>query len=68
MMWGIRFVVDENGGRTAVLIDLKRHSELWEDFYDRAPAHGRSAEPRMTLAAVRSRLGGGTKLGPVSRG
>ena len=36
-MEGIKFVVDEKGNRTAVLIDItatKAHQELWEDFYD----------------------------------
>ena len=33
-MAGIRFVVDEKGGRVAVQIDLKKHGAIWEDFYD----------------------------------
>jgi hypothetical protein len=34
VMEGIQFVVDDKGERTAVIIDLKKYSELWEDFYD----------------------------------
>jgi mRNA interferase RelE/StbE len=33
-MSGIQFVVDKEGEKTAVVIDLKRHGKLWEDIYD----------------------------------
>lgn len=56
MIPGVRFVVDEAGKRTAVVIDLSEHSELWEDFYDRALAHLRRCEPRESLAQVKARL------------
>ena len=36
-MRGVQFVVDEHGTETAVVINLKHHSELWEDFYARSP-------------------------------
>lgn len=55
-MKGVQFLVDEKGDKTAVLIDLKRHSELWEDFYDRALARRRAREPRETLVSVKHRL------------
>jgi hypothetical protein len=29
-MEGIRFVVDDNGKKVAVLIDLARHGQMWE--------------------------------------
>ena len=35
-MKGVQFVMDENGNKTAVVINLKQYSELWEDFYDSA--------------------------------
>jgi hypothetical protein len=53
---GVQFVVDENGQRTAVVIDLKKHSEVWEDFYDSAVAREREREPRESLNSVRKRL------------
>ena len=31
-MTGIQFVTDEKGRKVAVLIDLKKHKALWEDF------------------------------------
>jgi hypothetical protein len=55
-MRGIQFVVNEDGQKTAVVIDLKQHSELWEDFYDRALARKRRGEPRETLASVKTRF------------
>lgn len=55
-MKGVQFVVDERGKKTAVVIDLKSHSELWEDFYDATAARERQSEPRETLDAVKKRL------------
>ncbi len=55
-MKGINFVVDETGEQTAVLIDLKEHRELLEDFFDSLIAKMRAEEPRMELEAVEKRL------------
>ncbi len=33
-MTGIQFVTDERGRKVGVLIDLKRHGALWQDFWD----------------------------------
>ena len=44
-MKGAQFLVDERGNKSAVLIDLKKHRDLWEDFYDRAVALRREHEP-----------------------
>jgi len=40
-MIGIQFVTDEKGRKTGVLIDLKKHGAVWEDFWD-----GRASESR----------------------
>ena len=61
-MKGVQFVVDENGQRTAVVIDLKRYSEVWEDFYNIAVARKRDHEPRESLDSVRKRLRRSGKL------
>jgi hypothetical protein len=53
---GVQFVVDENVQRTAVMIDLKKYSEVWEDFYDIAVAREREHEPRESFDSVRKRL------------
>jgi hypothetical protein len=62
MVKGVQFVVDEHGEKTAVVIDLKKHRELWEDFYDSAVAHARRNEPRETLEWVKRRLSRRRKL------
>jgi hypothetical protein len=55
-MEGIQFVTDEKGRRVAVQIDLSKHGELWEDFYDSFLAHERQNEPREGIDSVRNRL------------
>jgi hypothetical protein len=52
-MPGIEFLIDRMGRKKAVLIDLKKHKELWEDLYDAYVAHHRRTEPRESLAAVK---------------
>ena len=54
-MQGVQFVVNEEGERTAVVIDLSVHGELWEDFYDVALA---TDEPRDSLDEVRREVRG----------
>jgi hypothetical protein len=53
---GIDFVLDSAGRKKAVLIDLRRHSEVWEDVFDALVAEQRRREPRESLAEVRRRL------------
>ena len=55
-MKGVQFVVNGRGEKTAVVIDLKKHSKLWEDFNDAATARQRRNEPRETLESVKRRL------------
>ena len=55
-MQGIQFITDAKGKKTAVLIDLKRYGEMWEDFYDGVLARRRAKEPRESLASVKDRL------------
>jgi hypothetical protein len=55
-MEGIQFVTDDKGRKTAVLIDLKKFGELWEDFYDALIARQRADEPRESLEVVREKL------------
>ena len=54
---GIRFAINAQGEKQAVLIDLKHHRELWEDLFDTLLARERADEPRETLDEVRGRLG-----------
>jgi transcription elongation factor GreA-like protein len=55
-MSGIEFVVDGKGAKKAVLIDLKKFGDVWEDFYDSLVAQSRANELRESLASVRRRL------------
>jgi hypothetical protein len=55
-MRGIEYVVDENGKKKAVLIDLALHEELWEDFADQLTAREREQKPRETLDDVKRSL------------
>ena len=57
-MKGVKFVIDENGEQSAVLIDLKENAELWEDFYDAYVAREREGEPRESLEEVRQKRDG----------
>ncbi|MBA4073198.1 MAG: hypothetical protein C0497_15460 [Gemmatimonas sp.] len=53
---GVKYLHNAAGDRTAVVIDLRRHRGLWEDFVDVALAKERAVEPTESLAAVRARL------------
>ena len=55
---GVDFVVDEDGEKKAVIINLKQHRALWEDFYDTLLAQERQNEPRETFDEVRKRVFG----------
>jgi hypothetical protein len=55
-MKGIQFVVDDDGKKKAVLIDLNKNKGLWEDFYDAVLAEERADEPRESLAEVRKKV------------
>ena len=63
-MKGIRYVVDDDGQKTAVVIDLERYGELWEDLYDSLTAALRKHEPRESLIQVKRRL---QRLGKIKR-
>lgn len=49
-------MVDEHGRKTEAVIDLRRHEQLWEDFYDALLVRSRAHEPRESLVAVRQKL------------
>lgn len=56
MLKGISFLINEEGERTAVQIDLKKHGDIWEDFYDTLIAIDRSDDPRESIGFVRQKL------------
>ena len=55
-MSGIQFVIDDKGNKSAVIIDLNKYSDLWEDFYDCLVAHNRRKEPRESLKSVKNKV------------
>jgi len=59
---GYRFIVDENGKPSAVVLDLKKHGRLWEDFQDILVSRERRMDPRLSLSEMESRLRKAGKL------
>jgi len=55
-MKGVEFVVDERGRKKAVVIDLKTHWSVWEDFYDVLRAKEREDEPRESIDSVKKKV------------
>ena len=43
-MSGIQYVTDEKGRKVGVLIDLKKHRAIWEDFWDGLVSESRRKE------------------------
>jgi hypothetical protein len=58
IMTGIQFVTDDKGRKTGVLIDLKKHKELWEDIADVLVSRSRQRERRIPLEKVKADLVG----------
>jgi len=56
MLAGIQFVTDGKGKRVAVMIDLKKYGNVWEDIYDNLVAESRAKEPRVSWESVKKRL------------
>lgn len=46
VMNGIQYLTDSRGNKKAVVIDLKKHGALWEDFQDGLTARLHVEEPR----------------------
>lgn len=49
-------MMDDKGEKKAVIIDLKKYGEIWEDFYDSIVARLIYDEPRESLESVKNRL------------
>jgi hypothetical protein len=43
-MTGIQYVTDDKGRKVGVLIDLKKHGAIWEDFWDGLVSESRRKE------------------------
>jgi hypothetical protein len=53
---GFQFIVDADGNKTAVLINLKNQRRLWEDFYDLMIIESRRDDPRVDWQTAKKRL------------
>jgi len=56
MVKGVEFLVDDEGRKKAVLIDLKKYGDVWEDFYDTLRVKERESEPRESLEEVKKKV------------
>jgi hypothetical protein len=54
-MTGIQFVTDDKGRKTGVLIDLRKHGSLWEDFQDGLVAESRRREKSIPYDQYRTK-------------
>ena len=55
-MEGVRYIVDDNGIKLSVILDLDKYGKLWEDLYDTIIVKLRENEPRESLESVKDRL------------
>lgn len=53
-MRGIQYVVDEQGNKKAVLLDLSEVGDLWEDIYDVLVSQARKNEQRISWEELKS--------------
>jgi len=53
-MTGIQFVTDEKGRKVGVLIDLKKHGAVWEDFSDGLISESRRKEKAIPYEQYRT--------------
>lgn len=56
-MKGIQFVVDGQGNKNAVLIDLSQWGELWEDMYDVMVSQTRRDEAEVPWEELKAKIG-----------
>ncbi len=66
-MRGVKYLYNARGKKTAVLIDLEQHSDVWEDLLDVALARTREGERTERWAVVRRRLERAGRLKPAAK-
>jgi len=62
MLPGVSYLLGPRGTPEAVVIDLKKHASLWEDFQDLLVAKSRRKDARVSLEEVEEGL---RKLGKL---
>lgn len=55
-MKGIQYLVDDEGKKTAVLIDLEEYGELWEDFKDILVSQSRGNEAEISWETLQAEM------------
>lgn len=55
-MKGVKYFFDESGEPTAVLIDVKKNPELWEDIADILEARKRQEEVPIPFEKIKQEL------------
>ena len=56
MVEGVQFVVDDAGKKTAVIINLEKWGELWEDIYDILVSESRRGESTVSWEALKAEM------------
>jgi hypothetical protein len=54
IMGGIQFLTDEKGRKVGVLIDLKKHGAIWQDFWDGLVSESRRKEKSVPYGQYRA--------------
>jgi hypothetical protein len=55
-MKGIQYLIDDQGKKTAVLIDLEQWGELWADFQDILVSRSRKDEPEVSWEELQAEI------------
>lgn len=56
-MEGVRFLVNEQGEKTSVLIDLAEWGDLWKDFHDIIVSRSRQNESEISWDELKAEIG-----------
>jgi len=56
-MEGVQFLVNEDGEKTSVLIDLAEWGDLWEDFHDLMISRSRQDESEISWDDLKAEIG-----------
>lgn len=55
-MDGVQFLINEDGEKIAVLLDLQKWGDLWEDFYDTLVSRSRAEEATVSWSDLTADL------------
>ena len=56
-MEGVQYLVNEQGEKISVLIDLAEWGDLWEDFHDSMVSRSRQDEPEVSWDELKTEIG-----------